>query len=427
MLAMIKNGSGAHDHGVLRRIEDMAGLVSVFEIPRELGGIDFFCATALPNPALWQCDRDALAMAGSGVGTSYDVAFEAAIGEAVERCSILEPAMDLRYGSWKGLGGEALHPSKLEFFRDDQYALPEFPFQRFSEAETLPWVLGESLCRHASTWLPAEAVFLEIVGLQRRHLYATSNGAAAAARQETAILKGLYELIERDALMRAWFLMRGIRALCTKTLPPGPARSALDRVCATGLAVHCYELESDVGIPVFLAITESRFGLPTFACGAAASVDAIAALTKAILESAHTWTLARTLLQARGALSSGVRPAEFLVQSFHDHVYLYSHPFTRPSLSFILDASPTPWNTARQTAASHQNPLAFCVERLRQLQLEVLYCDVTRPEFRTFGYHVVRVLVPGLVPLSVGAGCPYLGGPRMLSYGPTNPNPHPFP
>src|SRR5689334_7898263 len=120
-LGTISSGRGALDHGVLRRIEDMAGLVSVLEIPRELGGIDFFCATAVPNAALWQGDRDALAMAGSGVGTSYEVAFEAALGEAVERCSILEPATDLRYASWIELGSEALHPSKLESFRDDQY------------------------------------------------------------------------------------------------------------------------------------------------------------------------------------------------------------------------------------------------------------------------------------------------------------------
>lgn len=51
---------------------------------------------------------------------------------------------------------------------------------------------------------------------------------------------------------------------------------------------------------------------------------------------------------------------------------------------------------------------------------------MTTPDVRSCGGWVVRALVPGLYPLTVGHGEHFLAHPRLAGVD-VNPDPHPFP
>jgi ribosomal protein S12 methylthiotransferase accessory factor len=62
---------------------------------------------------------------------------------------------------------------------------------------------------------------------------------------------------------------------------------------------------------------------------------------------------------------------------------------------------------------------------LNRLKLEVIAVDLTLPEVKAAGLHVVRVLIPGMIPLTFGANYVCKGAARLANHD-LNPIPHPF-
>jgi ribosomal protein S12 methylthiotransferase accessory factor len=72
--------------------------------------------------------------------------------------------------------------------------------------------------------------------------------------------------------------------------------------------------------------------------------------------------------------------------------------------------------------------LEYCIERLGDAGYEVIVADITTPEIAEVGFSVVRVIVPGLIPLHSDHRYPFLGARRLSAVPyPLNPFPHPFP
>jgi ribosomal protein S12 methylthiotransferase accessory factor len=86
------------------------------------------------------------------------------------------------------------------------------------------------------------------------------------------------------------------------------------------------------------------------------------------------------------------------------------------------------------------NQLRSCLQALEKAGLEVLVVDVTLPEIADAGLSVVRVIIPGMIPLTHGQQHRCQGGrrlyrtPQLMGYvdretteDELNPIPHPFP
>jgi ribosomal protein S12 methylthiotransferase accessory factor len=93
-----------------------------------------------------------------------------------------------------------------------------------------------------------------------------------------------------------------------------------------------------------------------------------------------------------------------------------------------------------QSTGRPLSDVARLVELLEEVGLEALVVDITTPDVREVGLQVVRVLVPGLVPMHGNHNFPYLGVERLYSVPEklgwasngwvdtgVNRDPHPFP
>src|SRR5581483_10595381 len=114
-----------------------------------------------------------------------------------------------------------------------------------------------------------------------------------------AILHGLYEVIERDAVAHERFRRRYGAALPQRLLDldslPEPAASWVARLHDAGLSVQVRELTHDLGVPVFGALLgdrdfPGREGTTTRFVGFGADLDGENALMRAVTEAvqAHT-------------------------------------------------------------------------------------------------------------------------------------------
>ena len=417
--------SGRSDLGALARaslaVDDRFGIVRQVVV-HEVGPSDppFFFATAQLASTRPFSDAVASTLNG-GAGTTSESALLGAIGEAVERYAIgAYREEDTFRASFREVERVALDPSRLIFFADEQYSWERFPYVRFSSEAPLSWVAGVSLLDGSEKLVPAARVFTPYLppGAGERLLQSTSTGAACHVEQEQAALLGLYECIERDAVMIAWLNRLPIPALDPGALEDGELASAVERCRGIDLEVRLFDATTDVGVPTVLAVLSSPLGIvPSSAVGAATRSTMVEAARKALIESAHTFFWIHT--RCRVSDFPRFRSDYADVVSLDQHSLLYGDPRMRAKLGFLIEqagteASGRAFSRPRNAEeAAGADEMARCREALRRLGLEAVVIDVTPRDVADLGLAVVRVVVAGLHPLWGGHHVRCLGGTRV--------------
>lgn len=381
---------------------------------------------------------------GSGAGLTYGQAYGAAVGECVERYafSVVHPE-DLVFGSWRTLdaaGFNPIPPERWALFDPSQQISP--PFVPFDRDTPLGWVEADSLSQRRPCLVPACLVYMPYPMPFRTQgeaviAPAISTGGACARSRAEALLKGLCELVERDAFMIVW----RNRLPCPRVRidTDSPLYDLFARVFARpGLEYALFYTTLDLGIPSFLGVLiDRREGPPTAIVGGAAHPDPVQAALKTLVETVQG--LKWKDLQ-RGAMYP-IEPGYRNVRSFDDRMKLYAlNPAMLRAFDFLFDApaevplsripSPDTGDVRRQLRA--------CVQQITDRGLEVLAVDITPVDVASCGYHVVKVLVPELETMEGDHLLPFLGGrrwrevpQRLFGRTPTladiNPDPHPYP
>ncbi len=97
---------------------------------------------------------------------------------------------------------DAFDPRRFPLFAEMQYAQPGFPLRRFDPDADIDWIWGLDLASGAPVLVAFDLVFAS--SPSTRIYRANSNGAACHTSVHQAIVNGIYETVERDALMVTW-------------------------------------------------------------------------------------------------------------------------------------------------------------------------------------------------------------------------------
>jgi ribosomal protein S12 methylthiotransferase accessory factor len=372
-----------------------------------------------------------------GSGLSRAEAACAAVGEALERYSAsFVPRERLVVASASELGATAVDPGRFALFSERQYALPSFPFRRFTRETAIAWAEGVALPGGERVFVPAELVYLgDVVTDERPIAYATSSGTACAASRREAVERGLFELLERDAFMIVWANRLSLPSLEWS----GDERIVeLDRrfFAPTGLHYSAIDLSSFHGVPCVLGVVrarEGRLGALGIGAGTAATIERawLKALSEAFAARAAGVKLVVLDDRDYGALGEGVG-------TFEDHIRFYARA-ERAGPADFLDASPAGSDVGAISSLRGDSVAALCacVDAAGSSAYAV---DVTSPDVADLGLVVIKVIAPELCALDVAHRARFLGGQRLydaayelgLRAGPlsdddVNPYPHPFP
>jgi ribosomal protein S12 methylthiotransferase accessory factor len=146
----------------------------------------------------------------SGAGLTQEMAASSAIGETIERsCCTIYDRRSLIISSYTKLqraGMKAVPPHSFALFSGRQYAQDGFMYHRFTYDTEVSWTWGYSLVKKEPVLVPACLVYLPYRYEHQGDLIAdgVSTGLCCAHSMAEAILGGLYEVIERDAIMIIW-------------------------------------------------------------------------------------------------------------------------------------------------------------------------------------------------------------------------------
>ncbi|MBA0125338.1 TOMM precursor leader peptide-binding protein [Haloechinothrix sp. YIM 98757] len=352
-----------------------------------------------PNLSLPAGDMDMLRHGlrdeSGGKGASSVEAEVGALCEALERYSGSFQGDEERVrASLRELEDQALHPNDCMLFHDRQYrdraewnsahGSLQHVCEPFDEHAVVNWTPVWSLTRHRHRLLPTRMLYYGApydpgdAGVR-----ADSNGNAAGSSLEDAILQGLLEIVERDAVALWWY---------NRTSAPGVDLAAFGDLWVDelrgvyadlGRELWVLDVTSDVGIPVMVALSRRAGASPEhIMVGFGAHLDPRIALRRALTELNQ---LVPALVEAEPEdlgdpdLRSWWQRATVTAED-----YLLADPGVRHRVPADFACVPR-----RDLAGDVES----VTTSLAALGLETLVLDQTRPDIEL---PVVKVIVPGM-------------------------------
>src|SRR6185503_12025757 len=132
--------------------------------------------------------------------------------------------------------------------------------ERFDSSREIAWTPAWSLTAGERRWLPTRfCYFGDHADADYVFCHGDSNGCAAGNTIEEAILQGLFELVERDAMAIFWYNRVPRPALA---LAPGDpfVDAMLAWNASHGRTLWTLDLTTDLGIPAVLALSANVEG-----------------------------------------------------------------------------------------------------------------------------------------------------------------------
>ena len=327
-----------------------------------------------------------------GKGETSEQARTAALGEAIERLSAVyqgdEPVRIASLRELEAGSDRAIHPDALQLFsfaqlagrdawnraHDDVRRHVPLPFDSNAPVAWTPaWSLTPR-SHGQQYWIPAAYCYLAVPAAHDPGFFQpSSNGHGVGNCLEEAILQGLLELVERDAVAIWWY---------GRVRRPGVelAERFVGQLAARGWTAWALDLTHDLGIAVRAALARDARG--RWCVGFGAHLDPAVALARATGELRQLLVLG----DERCVWDAGALP---------DHAFLYPDATAEPVPAAAIGAVAT--SGAGATSCAPIRDLRAAVEhvvaRVARAGLDTLVVDQTRPDL---GLCAVKVVVPNL-------------------------------
>lgn len=394
-------------HRIERALDDRIGLVA------EVGEQESFPAPyylARLNDTAEFSDRSAAELA-AGVDHDWNAAFMRALGEALERyCAGI-----YRLDALPDEPGE------------EPVALDGFALAEARDEPVGRWWSGIDLAARTPVSLPVEAVVFPPP--EGAHLAGITTGLGLGSSTVAATLRGLLEVIERDACMLAWYsTFEPIRLGVDNT----GYRTLERRAASEGLGVTSLLVTQDIDVPVVTSVVHRRDAegdpmvsvpgtsaddWPAFAVGSSADLNPAVAAERALAEAIQNW-------MELAAMGPDQAEAEGAIATFAN--------FPRQARSLLEADHAVPADAvAPGELATGEAALERVIAAVSAADLDGYVARLTTRDVAGIGFEAVRVLLPAAQPL-VRNGRPSSPRtrevPRTLGFSPRlDRGPHPYP
>ncbi|SFS08143.1 ribosomal protein S12 methylthiotransferase accessory factor [Halomicrobium zhouii] len=309
----------------------------------------------------------------AGVAVDWDAAFMKALGESYERYAA---------GVYRSADAQTAPATELDScVPPSSFVTPEEPsWDAGTETE---WVPATNLATDGSTQVPADLVFHPPRNRDVRPPLTTGLGLGSSS--VGAMLSGLYEVVERDASMIAWYSTYDPLGLAVED---EEFQTLAARAGAEGLDVTTLLLTQDVDVPV-IAVAVHRDEWPKLALGSSAHLDPEEAARGALEEAVQNWMELRRMGPERAAEAGGA------IGEYADL------PDAGRELIDVDQGVPAA-SVGPADVPEGRAHLDALVDRISDAGLTPYATRTTTRDLESIDFEAVRVLVPGAQPLFLG-------------------------
>jgi ribosomal protein S12 methylthiotransferase accessory factor len=320
----------------------------------------------------------------SGKGSTEQRARISAVMESFERCLAERPGVNAN------VAGTISAPALVDSYasaRESQNVLDPKEFllaQPYIPQSLMEWVGAYDLMNKEEIFVSANAVYhpYDAPGQCQKLFLSNTNGLASGNVLEEAILHGMLEVIERDAISIAQF-SRDLGKEIVLTEEDGYLYELASKFKNAGIELKVWLVPTDTGIPTVIAATDDvKLKDPALlVMGAGSHLKPEIAVARAITEAAQS-----RVVQIQGAREDTDREG-FIRSVGYDRMKrlngFWFEEGEKISLSDVQDLS----------GKSPAENIDVILEKLRGIAERVLVIDLSREEVAV---PVVRVIIPGL-------------------------------
>lgn len=337
---------------------------------------------------------------GYGRSSSFHNSTNIALLEAIERYSSLYYPYQTKdiYAKFSDLEN-AIHPEKFILPSSDKN-----PFMPYQDNLEIYWTEAESLRKKKTVLVPEQLAvygdsFFRDKKKQHRFIYDSSNGVSLGGTYEEAVLYGLLELIERDNFLTTWYGRIPINEVRLESL--GLSEDTLKtvrRAQGDGFDVKVYDISMELGVPSFWALVRSLKGHKMYSYTAAGSNP----IPHKAAESALLEALVGIKIHDNINAEFGTKvPTE--VTEMEDHVNYYSSDQHKVAFDFLKPSLVTDLSTEKYIQASKTKTyLKTLIQQVLRKYEDIYVVNLTSKEMEELELYVVKVIIPGLLPITFG-------------------------
>ncbi|MGC5327874.1 TOMM precursor leader peptide-binding protein [Brevibacillus sp. SYSU BS000544] len=385
----------------------------------------------------------------SGRTHSYAESESTAILEGLERYCGMAPRgkRTVINDSFHNLADQALDPVKVGLHTKEQYDSPDYPFKMFDPDRPIDWVWGYSFLQERPILVPELLAYYGL-GCGDGFVFETSNGCALGGSLEEAIFYAILEVVERDSFLMTWYAKLPLPRLDPYSANDLELNLMIERLQAVaGFDVFLFNATMENGIPSVWTLAKSRKQKGVnLICAGGAHPDPVRAVKSSLQEVAAMLLTLDDKFEKNRENYVRMFHDSSLVKKMEDHSMLYALPEAEERMHFLLNDN-RPLRTfdeefkMRVRHADLTEELKDILQTFRRLNLDVIVVDQMTPEISRNGLHCVKVLIPGMLPMTFGHHFTRVTGleralhvpvelgyaKQPLTYEQLNPHPHPFP
>ena len=222
---------------------------------------------------------------GTGAGLNEDESILRSRAEALERyCSCVYQKEQFITASAEELGCDAIDLDTIPRCSAAELSHPRCPLVAPNKKAPIRWVRGISLLTGQLVYIPAVMVYLYtgFVSSAERICVQITTGCAVHNSLEQAVISGILEVIERDAIAITWLQKLSLPRIEFEDIPQGLAAhwEAYQR-CSQELEYVFFDATTDIGVPIVYGLQISRASARvTTLVSCSASLEPIAAVAK---------------------------------------------------------------------------------------------------------------------------------------------------
>lgn len=325
-----------------------------------------------------------------GKGTSDIEARVSCIAEAIERYSCgyfgNEPTVRARFGELDN----AIHPERILLFSDAQYenrlashaSVNDFNWipERFNPELPVDWRECRSLDGSGSAFIPAMLCYMNYPDADgHRFCRADSNGCATGNSMEEALLFGLFELIERDAVSIWWFNRIAAPRVDVASFRDHAVNRGMAALKAENRETVVLDITTDIGVWTFACVSWDATNLDRIYIGYGTHLEPTIAIRRSLNE----------VMQVASYVKENGAPRHTAMGDWLSTATVRNLPFLAGDAANVRPAEAYPHLATGNLVSDIGN----CVARLGARGLGTYYVNMTRGRSLL---PTVRVVVPGL-------------------------------
>ncbi len=361
---------------------------------------DFFISYSKPTEFVEKTH----AIYGSGVSTDVSEAKKKSAYEAEERNRLFCYDLNAQpFVSYDEILDKSLDPTLFIPLGEENRRFKGFNYRAFDHSKKLHWTKAINITNSEEVFIPSFSVYAKyFYALPEEQFYHhTSTGSAIHNTKERAILNGIFEIVERDALMNRWYAQMPPCQINIGSIDD-PRFEEIKKIIASldcELKVNLLTLD----IPVFVASASliSKEKAPFFALGCSASENVIDSIVKSAYEA-----LQIRFLQSKNIGCGLLSRSE--VKSLADHALYHIHNDHRKEL-LKWTTSGVRIDVEQCAGITKIKSVRDAVEYFKKNKGADIYCT-------HLSHNVIKTCIPEMVPLNCEHFGVPLGNKRLHSF-----------